>query len=440
MMNRLKSMIYLFIVFAFLLSACTGTTTSPVAAPDTDQPVEEKAPAEQEKVNLNLWGFAGEYEFLPQVIEDFQAENPNITIEITDIPEGDYVTKIDTALLAKEPPDLGYVYEHRWIKNGSFLPLETFLEQEDIKIADFNAGVMSGCTYEGKIYCIGTYTGAVLLYYNKDLFDAAGVAYPSSTVPMTIDEYAVMIGKLSVPSDDIEKRVWGGDAGAAYWWADRLTMLSPDGRTIEGYINDEATIHFYDVLTNLPKGGSVMTSTESQLLEGSDLLAQGRLATSIIDNAVAIPILETADVRYGAAPPPVEKAGDPAYTPTWTDSYGVFANSKHPNEAKKFLAYLIKVGNEKQLELGNLSLNLKLAVERNYGADNEGRKETLEAITAGSREVIEVPAFWDVVGPIDDGFSQLVEEGGSVKQVFDSIAPEMQKTLDQSWETWDSIK
>jgi multiple sugar transport system substrate-binding protein len=443
-MNRFKSIIYLLIVFAFFITACTGTPSPAAVAPDNaqeaTQPAADKAPAQQGKVNLQLWGFAGEYEFLPQLIKDFEAENPNITIEITDIPEGDYVTKIDTALLADEPPDLGYMYERRWIKNGSFLSLETFLQQEGINLADYNAGVMSTCTYEGKVYCIGTYTGAVLLYYNKDLFDKAGVSYPSSTVPMTIDDYAVMIKKLSVPSDDIQKRVWGGDAGVADWWIERSTMFSKDGRKIEGLINDAATVHLYEVLSSLPKDGSVMTATEAQLLEGSDLLAQGRLATSIIDNAVAIPTLEKANVRYGAAPPPVEKKGDPAYTPTWTDSYGVFTKSKHPEEAKKFMAYLIKKGNEKQLELGNLSLDLKLAAEKKYGADNEGRMETFEAIKVGALEVIDIPNFWEVVGPIDDGFSQMIEEGKSAKEVLDALAPDMQKTLDQSWETWDSIK
>ncbi len=188
-------------------------------------------------------------------------------------------------------------------------------------------------------------------------------------------------------------------------------MFSADGRTIEGFVNDEATIHFYDVLASLPKDGSVMTSSESQLMEGSDLLAQGKLATSIIDNAVAIPTLETAKIRYGAAPTPVEKKGDPAFVPTWTDSYGVFSGSKHPEEAKKFLAYIVKAGNEKQLELGNLSLNLKLAGEKNYGADNEGRKEALDAINAGDLEIIDVPAFWDVVGPLEDGLTEMVEDG-----------------------------
>lgn len=399
-----------------------------------------QAPASQEQVKLQLWAFSGEYEFIPRVIEEFTKLHPNITIEITDIPEGDYITKIDTALLAKEPPDLGYVYERRWLKTGAFAALDASLQQEGIEVADYNKGVMAHCSYEGKVYCIGTYTGAVLLYYNKNLFDAAGVPYPSSTVPMTIDDYAVMIKKLSTASDDINKRVWGGDAGAADWWIDWQTMFSQDGRKTEGFINDELTIHFYDIVSKLPKDGSVMTASESALLQGTDLLAQGKLATTIVDNVVAIPAMETAKIPYGAAPPPVEKKGDLPYSPTWTDGYGVFTNSQHPDEAKAFLAYLVKRGNEIRLEQGTLPLNMKLAAEKNYGADNPGRKETLEAITVGARPVSEIPGFWDVMGPLEDGFTQMVEDGKPANEVLNAIAPDMQKILDQNWDTWDKTK
>jgi hypothetical protein len=45
-----------------------------------------------------------------------------------------------------------------------------------------------------------------------------------------------------------------------------------------------------------------------------------------------------------------------------------------------------------------------------------------------------------VVGPIEDGFAQMVEDGTPASEVLNSLAPEMQETLDQSWETWDSIE
>jgi len=436
-MKRFHAGIYLLLIVVMVLSACAPAVTQQPADGETPQ---ANTSGSGDVVTINIWGFAGEYEFLPQVIETFQAENPNIKIELTDIPEGDYVTKIDTALLANDPPDIGYMYERRWLKAGKFQALDEYLQQENIIVDDYNAGAMSACFYEGKVYCIGTYTGAVLMFYNKTLFDNAGVAYPSATEPMTIDEYAEMIKKLSVPSDDINQRVWGGDAGAPGWWIERTTMFSEDGAKTDGFINDEATVHAYQVIADMRQAGSVMTSSEGQLMEGTDLLAQGKLATSIIDNAVAIPTLETAGIKWGAAPPPVEKKGDLPYSPTWTDAYGVFTQADHPEEAKKFIAYLVKVGNEKQLELGNLSLNLKLAAEKNYAGDSEGRKEALSAIEVGGREVIDIPAFWDVIDPTWDGFEQMVNDGRTAQEVLNEIAPVMQESLDQSWEVWESIQ
>ena len=131
--------------------------------------------------------------------------------------------------------------------------------RKDINLEDYNKGVMSTCTYEGKMYCIGTYTGAVLMYYNKDLFDAAGVPYPSSTEPMTIDEYAAMI--KSSPSHPMTFNSASGAAmpGRPTGGSNGRPCYPRMGRTIEGYINDDATAHFYDVLAQLPKDGSVMT-------------------------------------------------------------------------------------------------------------------------------------------------------------------------------------
>ena len=48
--------------------------------------------------------------------ETFETAHPDISIEVTDIPEDQYVTKIDTALAAGETPDIAFVYERRWLK------------------------------------------------------------------------------------------------------------------------------------------------------------------------------------------------------------------------------------------------------------------------------------------------------------------------------------
>ena len=77
-----------------------------------------------EPVTLTLWAFEGEEEFFPTLIDRFETEYPNVTIKMTEIPEDNYATKMDTALAAGRPPDLGLVYEPRWLKAGAVQSLD----------------------------------------------------------------------------------------------------------------------------------------------------------------------------------------------------------------------------------------------------------------------------------------------------------------------------
>ncbi len=190
---------------------------------------------------------------MPALKEAFEAKHPGISLEITQIPEDQYVTKIDTALAANDPPDIGFIYggQQRWMKAAKFLPLDELFNASNIDVDNYNQNVMSLYRqYEAKYYCVGSYTGAVVLLYNKDMFDAAGVEYPSATEPMTVDQYAALAARLSKPNDDIAQRVWGGAAGTTYWYMDWATHFSADGKQADGYLNDDTTIHTYDVLAN----------------------------------------------------------------------------------------------------------------------------------------------------------------------------------------------
>jgi multiple sugar transport system substrate-binding protein len=397
--------------------------------------------AAQDPVTINLWIFEGEDEFLPTVIAAFQAEHPHIMVQITDIPESEYVTKIDTALLAGAPPDLGYIYERRWIAAGAFLPLDEAIAAQGINLEDYNAGALSACAVDGHVYCIGTYTGAVLLFYNKDTFDAAGVPYPSATEPMSIDEYAAMVTQLSVASDDPATRVWGGNANVTYWWMHANSFFSEDRRTVMGFTNDEATTHTYQVMADLVAAGSIMSPSELTQMEGLDLLSTGQLATSITDNAVALPLLENANMRWGASVLPVEKEGDPPYVPIWSDGLGVFASSAHPEEAILFSTFLGTVGNQLRLDVtGDLPLNMKLAEDNNWAGDSEGRQEILAAVQTASPPAF-IPDFFSVMSPIDEAYGGLmIEDGLSAQEAFDEMTPIIQENLDEAWATWDQLQ
>ena len=380
--------------------------------------------------------------FLPALEEAFEAANPNVNVEVTLIPEDQYVVKIDTALAAGSPPDIGYLYDRRWVKAGRILPLDETIAAHEIDLEDLNQGIIGNCTIDGKVYCLGSYTGAVPLLYNKAMFDAAGLEYPSATEPMTIDEYAALAAQLTVPSDDITQQVWGASAEEPYWWMHRTNMFSEDGRQVEGFVNDESTKHTYQVLADMVKAGHAPSASIMQSLGGAEsesLFQQGQLAMMIGDFAL-ITDLEAAGVNYGVATLPVEQEGDPPYLPMWTDSFAVFSDSDNTAEAADFVAFLATEGQRLRVEVtGQPPLSASAAEEFGWAdqGNTEGRQEFLQTVASGSALMF-VPGFGNVVSPLEDAFNQMAA-GEVTADILDELAPRMQESLNEQWATWEQI-
>lgn len=418
--------------------ALVGVLSLVVASCSSDGGSPDEGPAGS--TTLNLWIFEGEETFLPALIDGFHKEHPDIEVKVTEIPEDSYVTKIDTALAAGSPPDIGFLFEPRWVTAGKVLPLDDVVAAHGIDVSAYNQNAFAtGCEIDGKVYCLGSYSGAVLLFYNKDLFDEAGVAYPSATEPMTIDEYAQLAAELTHPDPDRSKQVWGGSADAPFWWSDPRLTFSDDGRTIAGYANDASTAHMYEVLAGMVADGIAPSESDSSLDGGQDLLAVGQEAMSIVDNVVAIPALETAGFNWGAAPVPVEQAGDLPWVSSWTDQWAVFSQGEHPDAAEEFVAFVGTEGNQLRADVGDaMPLDLTIAEESGWADANEGRAEALQVIGL-ARPGLFVPGFWDVTAPLFDSFALVADGQEAVQPALDEIAPQMQETLDRAWKTWDEL-
>ncbi len=397
--------------------------------------------AQDEEVTLDLWMFLDGSGFLPSVVEAFEAAHPNIKVRITDVPEGEYVTKVDTSFLAGEPPDIAFPYLKRWIRAGLVAPIDEALEAAGVNLEDYNAGAVSrNCTLDGHVYCLGTFTAGYNIFYNKDLFDAAGIPHPSPTAPMTIDEYAAIAMQLSVPSDDLAERVWGATLPSP-WWMDPANNYNENGRSVMGFVNDENTVHFYQVVADLHASGSVLTSADLSLAGGStaDLLAAGKLAMSTEDTPLAQPLLEATDINWGTAPPPVEAAGQEPWVYTGSDELMALSGSDHLEEALQFVLFWGTEGNRMRLEAGGLPLNMRMAEEMNWAAGSAGREEMLATIRLG-RATVFVPNVWNAYGHLNEALTILmIEDGMSAQDALDEMAPIIQDDLDQIWETWEQL-
>jgi ABC-type glycerol-3-phosphate transport system substrate-binding protein len=394
--------------------------------------------ARQEKVSISLWIFEGEEEFLYNSESAFEAANPTIDLVITLIPEEEYVTKIETALAAGKPPDIAFVYSPNWLKIGAFVPLDDLVTEIGLDVSALNQSALSGCYFEGNLYCLGSDSALEFLLYNKDFLDAAGVPYPSATKPLTVDEYADLAAKLSKPSDDLSQRVWGGAAGAPYWWIDFRTMFSEDGRETIGYLDDVATTHMYQVLAQMVIDGNAPGVSDYDFFGETDLFLTGHIAMSIADN-YSLGDLEAAGIHWGAAPVPVEDASSEAWVPAWTDNMGVFAASDHQAEALEFIKFLVTDGQRLRVENGQLPLDIQLATDLNWAGDSEGRQEVL-GVMGLARPNIFVPDFWGFgPGILEDYFNSIVDGDMTADEAMKEAASEMQDSLDLAWTTWEQL-
>jgi ABC-type glycerol-3-phosphate transport system substrate-binding protein len=330
-----------------------------------------------------------------------------------------------------------------WLKAGKFVPLDDLYASLNVNKADVNQGGLFWCSYSEKTYCVGSYTSAVVLFYNRAMFDAAKLPYPSATEPMTVDEYAALAAKLTQKGSKPEDTVYGGDAPAPYWWSDYRTTFSEDGTSMDGIFNSESNIHLYDVLAHMIINGDAPSASGLTAMNTSaqEMMVQGKMAMVITDSQLNTIACETNHILYGTAPVPVAKKGDKPWVFAGTDMEGIPVASKNIEAAKTFLAFYLVEGNKLRLEIGDLSYNMKLANDLNWAGTGDivGRQSELKTISL-ARFAFIVPGFWDVTAPVDGAYQDIIEGKSDARTALDGIMPQMKDTLATAWETWNTIK
>jgi ABC-type glycerol-3-phosphate transport system substrate-binding protein len=391
-----------------------------------------------EPVTLDYWvfesgGLAGQ--FLDQLIADFEAEHPNVTIETTAYPEENYGVKLDTAIAAGKEPDLVLVFGPEQMRQGFLLPLDDMVEEHDIDLSTYVPSIVQpgdefSCAYEDQLYCLGSYAGSVQMLYNKEMFDAAGIPHPAPYPPMTPEEFVETACQLT----DKANEVWGGAASDPLAYVPWETFFSDDGRTAQ--FNSPEAVEQFEILAGGYERGCFPTSNILDPWEqGRDYFAQEQLAMVITDFQ-DLDKVEKAGIDYGttSSPTPV---GEEPYFFVWTDSVGIMASTEHPEEAKDFIAFLTTRGQELRAEIsGDMPLDLAVAEEVNWDQGVPGRQDGMEVLSH-ARTAVFVPNRWDVIGPYYTAWEHVIGGEKTAQEALDDANPAIQENLDKAWEDWE---
>lgn len=242
-MKRLVSIVGA-LTLAVGLAACSSSS-SPVTAPTSSASAADSATP----VTITMWHGQSDdaAKAIAALAAQYMKENPNVTINVqpgasnTD----DLKQKIAAGFVAGDYPDISYAYGS-WAgvlaQSGKVLDITSQIQDPAVGWNDFPAAARETATVDGKTFAMPAVVGNLAVIYNKALFDAAGVAYPTND--WTWDDFRTIAKKLT----NVDKKIFG-------------TAYSVAG-------NEDTTWHMWPLLWQ--NGGSILSDDQQTATFNSD--------------------------------------------------------------------------------------------------------------------------------------------------------------------------
>lgn len=317
-------------VAATLLTACSGGGETPGAA----------NPAEKVTLTYANWS-EDQAPAMEQIAAEFQKENPNITVKVQTLPWPEYWSTLQVGAAGGTAPDAFWMladHFREYAKGGALIDLSDTVKTAGIDMTAYPKAVSDSYTYEGKIFALPKDFDTNGIWYNKALFDAAGVQYPDDTWGWQQVQDAAK--KLT----DKAKGVWGIaapiDAQGGYYNTILQaggSIIKPDG-TASDFAGPEAVagLKFW---TDLQKAGSSPTLKQLSDTEAVSMFESQKVAMYFSGAYWALRFHNNADLKGKVDVAPLPQGVKRATVTSGIGNAG-YAGSKHPEELKKFLAFL----------------------------------------------------------------------------------------------------
>ena len=203
--------------------------------------------------------------------EAFEASHPGVKLEFVDVASQDYAVKATTMLEGGDTSDVYMIKEIdnliNWQAQGFAAPLDT----ADYDMSGFK-GTEVNYAVDGVQYAIPFRSDFWVLFYNKDLFDAAGVELPTND--MTWDQYAELAKKMT----DKEKGIYGTHYHT--WLSAVVNWAVCDGVNTLADKNYDDLLPFYKLYQDLEDNGVCMSYADLKAsgLHYSAAFANGNVA------------------------------------------------------------------------------------------------------------------------------------------------------------------
>lgn len=332
--RRLREALAAFLVLVLVASAGFGDAR---AAGDRARPA---APV---TLRFGVW-MAEQAPALRKIADEFHASHSGITIDLEFTPFSSYWTRLQTEAKQKRLPDVfamnvpsfPYFASHHLL-----LPLNSRIKRDHLNLQHYPSSVIASSIYKHTVYGLPKDFDVIGLWYNKAMFDAAGVGYPDST--WTWATLYAAAKKLT----DHKKGIWGiaaqlkdqegyyntiYQAGGYVISADRKRSGFDNPKTIRG-------LEFWTDLIRLGYSPPARQLTNANPDAKNTLFMSGKVAMIFGGDWLARTFASNTYLRGKADVAPLPSDARPA-TVIQSTSWVIPATTRHAREAWEFLKFL----------------------------------------------------------------------------------------------------
>lgn len=301
-------------------------------------------------VSFGFWGDPAEFDAYEGLQTQFEASHPAIDVQSQYTPgQTDYQTKLATAFGAGNPPDvflLNFRRYGQYAATGALEPLGPRVRDSPIlNPDDFYPQPLDAFTFNGELVCVPQNISSLVVYYNRDLFEAAGVPLPrpdwtwdaflQAAIALTqdidgdgyVDQYGVGLEPSLIRFAPF---IWqaGGELVDDLDRPTRLAIDTPEARAGIQFVIDLSLEH--EVVPTEPE--VLAEDDQSRFMNGTTaMLFQSRRATPTLRGID--------DFRWDVAALPAGPAG--AATVLHSDAFCVSAAAEDKDAAWRFVEYAV---------------------------------------------------------------------------------------------------
>ncbi|GHC80552.1 sugar ABC transporter substrate-binding protein [Nocardiopsis terrae] len=314
------------------------------------------------ELRFSWWGADDRHSTMQEAIDVFEEQNPGIKVSPDYTDWGSYWDRLATSTAANDAPDI-FMQEERYLREygqrGALADLSQYGDQLDLSALDplvAETGVLDGQTFG-----IPTGVNAYAIMADPQAFEEAGVEMPDDT-SWTWDDYVEIANEISEATDGelagVQSMAYN-ESGFQIFARQRGENLYAEDGTLA--FSKETMTSWFEITERLLEGGGQPSASESVEIEagGPDQSVlstnQGAMAHFWTNQLGGISESSGRDIELLRYPGETEHERTGMYLKP-AMFYAVSANSEHPEEAAKFVDFMLNSEDAAELTLSDLGL------------------------------------------------------------------------------------